>query len=136
MSDISYYFSSKNVVTFVTVSLFAIISLIIISDWIMFKKKGLIDELPIEKYDYSDITYNKENKENFGALQSLYSNDGAQDAYLTVENDPDLNYDPYGYWRPVMWDLPTRNLTSVAYYPYLYERHIDRYGTMYPYWSL
>ncbi|VBB18606.1 hypothetical protein YASMINEVIRUS_1069 [Yasminevirus sp. GU-2018] len=75
-------------------------------------------------------------KENFGALQSLYSNDGPQDAYLTVENDPDLYYDPYGYWRGVTWNLPTRNINSIAFYPHLYERYIDRYGTLYPYWSL
>jgi len=75
-------------------------------------------------------------KEKFGALQSLYSNDGPQDAYLTVENDPNLFYDPYGYWRGVTWNLPTRNLNVITYYPYLYERQIDRYGTMSPYWSL
>jgi len=74
--------------------------------------------------------------ENFGALQSLYSNDGPQDAYLTVENDPSYYYDPYGYWRGVTWNLPTRNLDAVTFYPYLYERNIDRYGTLYPYWSL
>lgn len=75
-------------------------------------------------------------KEKFGALQSLYSNDGPQDAYLTVENDPNLFYDPYGYWRGVTWNLPTRNLNVITYYPYLYERQIDRYGTLSPYWSL
>lgn len=82
--------------------------------------------------------FSKENKstEEFGALQSLYSNDGIQDAYLTVENDPNLYYDPYGYWRGVAWNLPTRNLNAMAFYPYLYERFIDRYATIYPYWSM
>jgi len=74
--------------------------------------------------------------ETFGALQSLYSNDGPQDAYLTIENDPYLYYDPYGYWRGVTWNLPTRDLDVTTFYPYLYERYIDRYGTVYPYWSL
>lgn len=81
-------------------------------------------------------TTNMYDNEKFGALQSLYSNDGPQDAYLTIENDPNLFYDPYGYWRGVTWDLPTRNLNVVTYYPYLYERQIDRYGTLSPYWSL
>lgn len=72
--------------------------------------------------------------ESFGALQSLHSNDGIQDAYLTIENDPYLYYDPYGYWRGITWNLPTRNLQSLTYYPYLYERYIDRFGTNYPYW--
>lgn len=79
---------------------------------------------------------NKKNAENFGALQSLYSNDGPQDAYLTIENDPAYFYDPYGYWRGVTWNLPTRNLSTVSYSPFLYERYIDRYNTLYPYWSM
>jgi hypothetical protein len=76
-------------------------------------------------------------EENFGALQSLYSNDGIQDAYLTLENDPDNPYyqDPYAYWRNVTWDLPTRNLHRVVFYPYLYEYNVDRYGVVWPYWS-
>jgi hypothetical protein len=73
------------------------------------------------------------NPEKFGALQSLYSNDGIQDAYLTLENDPRYT-DPYAYWRGVTWDLPTRNLNRLIYYPYLYEYYIDRYGRLYPYW--
>ena len=74
--------------------------------------------------------------ENFGALQSLYSNDGIQDAYLTIENDPTNPnlYDPYAYWRGVTWNLPTRNLHRAIYYPYLYEYYIDRYSRFYPYW--
>ena len=56
----------------------------------------------------------KNNTEPFGALQSLYSNDGIADAYLTIENDPDdpANHDPYSYWRGVTWNLPTRNLNQ------------------------
>jgi len=75
--------------------------------------------------------------EGLGALQSLYSNDGIQDAYLTLENDPDNPFyqDPYGYWRDVTWDLPTRNLHRVIFYPYLYEYQVDRYGVVWPYWS-
>ena len=73
-------------------------------------------------------------KENFGALQSLYSNDGIQDYYLTIENANPEIFDPYKYWRGVPWDLPTRNLNSLVFYPYLYEYQIDRYGKLYPYW--
>jgi hypothetical protein len=75
-------------------------------------------------------------KENFGALQSLYSNDGIQDAYLTIENDPDNpnHFDQYAYWRGVTWNLPTRNLNRMSYYPFEYDNFIDRYATNYPYW--
>jgi hypothetical protein len=84
-----------------------------------------------------ECSTNGENKiEKYGALQSLHSNDGIQDAYLTIENDPSLYYDPYGYWRGVVWNLPTRNLGRMIYYPYLYEHQVDRYGMVYPYWSL
>jgi hypothetical protein len=85
----------------------------------------------------TNVCDNKENqKEDFGALQSLYSNDGIQDAYLTIENDPDNpnNYDPYGYWRGVTWNLPTRNLNRIIFYPYLYEYYVDKYAKLYPYW--
>lgn len=70
-------------------------------------------------------------KEDFGALQSLYSNDGIQDQYLTTN---DSYYDPYKYWRLIPWNLPTRNLNQMVFYPFLYENYIDRYGTIYPYW--
>jgi hypothetical protein len=91
-------------------------------------------------------------EENFnGALQSLYSNDGIQDIHLTVNNDNTgwggwgnnwggsrggygWGYDPYRYWRGIPWNLPTRNLSRVTYYPYLYEYYLDRYGRFYPYW--
>jgi len=81
-------------------------------------------------------TKNINNTENFGALQSLYSNDGIQDAYLTIENDQDdpAYHDPYAYWRGVTWNLPTRNLNRIMFYPYLYEYYVDRYGKLYPYW--
>jgi hypothetical protein len=83
--------------------------------------------------------------ENFnGALQSLYSNDGIQDIHLTVNNGSwndggswggyGWGYNPYRYWRGMPWHLPTRNLNRVAYYPYLYEYYLDRYGRFYPYW--
>lgn len=74
--------------------------------------------------------------ENFGALQSLYSNDGIQDAYLTIENDPVRFNDPYRYWRGLTWNLPTRNLHTITYYPFLYDHMLDRYSVDYPYWSL
>lgn len=80
-------------------------------------------------------TLGEGNKENFGALQSLYSNDGIQDAYLTTDNDG-IYTDAYKYWRGVPWDLPTRNLGTLESYPYLYEYHLDRYAMLYPYWSL
>ena len=72
--------------------------------------------------------------ENFGALQSLYSNSGIQDAYLTVENDPDAYYDPYNYWRNINWNLPTRNLLALSAYPYIYDRYIDRYDMRNYFW--
>ena len=72
-------------------------------------------------------------QEDFGALQSLYSNDGIQDQYLTIENDPRY-FDPYRYWRGIPWNLPTRDLNRVGFYPYLYEHYVDRYGVLYPYW--
>lgn len=77
------------------------------------------------------IMCNYDDKENFGALQSLYSNDGIQDQYLTIN---DSYFDPYKYWRSVPWNLPTRNLNKMVFYPFLYENIIDRYGVMYPYW--
>lgn len=81
-----------------------------------------------------NIICNRNNFESFnGALQSLYSNDGIQDAHLTVHNH-ECQYDPYVYWRGIPWNLPTRNLNRMVFYPYLYEYHIDRYARMYPYW--
>lgn len=94
----------------------------------------------------SDGNGSNKNKEKFsGALQSLYSNDGIQDIHLTVNNDRGYGYggysggyghgyDGYRYWRGLPWYLPTRNLNRVAYYPYLYDYHLDRYGRFYPYW--
>ena len=97
---------------------------------------GLILIVVIAYIFITDNGNKKMTQEQFGALQSLYSNDGIQDAYLTVENDPDnpTIYDPYAYWRGIAWDLPTRNLNRMVYYPYLYENYIDRYGRVYPYW--
>jgi hypothetical protein len=97
---------------------------------------GMILIIAIAYIFITDDGKDKITRERFGALQSLYSNDGIQDAYLTVENDPDnpTIYDPYAYWRGVAWDLPTRNLNRMVYYPYLYENYIDRYGRVYPYW--
>lgn len=87
----------------------------------------------ISKNQYPYTHSEKVEKFGNGALQSLYSNDGMQDIYLTLENDPKY-YDPYKYWRGVPWDIPTRNLDRVTFYPYLYENYVDRYGTLYPYW--
>lgn len=71
----------------------------------------------------NDFIHQLSDTEKFGALQSLYSNDGIEDAYLTIENDPDdpVNHDPYAYWRGLTWNLPTRNLNGIISYPYLYE---------------
>lgn len=76
------------------------------------------------------------NIENFdGALQSLYSNDGIQDMHLTINSGDDYDsYDGYRYWRGIPWNLPTRNLNRVSFYPYRYDYHLDRYGRYYPYW--
>ena len=84
----------------------------------------------------STISENRYSPERFGALQSLYSNDGIQDAYLTVENDPDVYYDPYNYWRNITWNLPTRNLMALSSYPYLYDKYkyVDRYNILRPFW--
>lgn len=80
-----------------------------------------------------EILYTNCNNEKFGALQSLYSNDGIQDAYLTKPVDRGY-YDPYKYWRGIPWHLPTRNLQKIVYYPYLYEYNVDRYSRPWPYW--
>jgi len=88
----------------------------------------------VSQYSDNEQTDRINKTENFGALQSLYSNDGIQDSYLTVRDDDAENYDPYKYWRGVTWDLPTRNLNSLVYYPYLYEYQFDRYGRVWPYW--
>jgi len=76
----------------------------------------------------------EDNVENFGALQSLYSNDGIQDQYLTIDTSSRGHYRPYKYWDRYPWNLPTRNLNRVVFYPYMYEYYFDRYGTLYPYW--
>jgi hypothetical protein len=74
-------------------------------------------------------------KESFnGALQSLYSNDGIQDENLTLPSENSPHFDAYRYWRDLPWNLPTRDLDRVYFYPYLYEYNIDRYARMYPYW--
>jgi hypothetical protein len=78
-----------------------------------------------------DVENQNQREERFGALQSLYSNDGIQDLDLTVS---DGYFDPYKYWRSVPWNLPTRNLNEMSFYPFLYENYIDRYGVVYPYW--
>jgi hypothetical protein len=72
-------------------------------------------------------------RESFGALQSLYSNDGIQDTNLTVPDERSY-YDPYKYWRSIAWNLPTRNLDRTTYVPYLYENYVDRYTVPWPYW--
>jgi hypothetical protein len=66
--------------------------------------------------------------ENFGALQSLYSNTGVQDIHLTVENDPYLYGDPYYNLRHVPWNLPTRNMHRRGFPPVIYYDIIDRYN--------
>ncbi len=79
----------------------------------------------------------EELKEKFGGVgvyDSLYSNDGIQDIYLTVNNDRRGYYDPYAYWSGYPWWLPTRNLNSMVFYPYLYDYYADRYGRRWPYW--
>lgn len=68
-----------------------------------------------------------------GALQSLYSNDGIQDQYLTGNYERN-GYNPYEYWKDIIWNLPTRNLDKLIYYPFLYDEQIDRYSTLWPYW--
>lgn len=114
--------NSNSIVIFLTIVIIVTIIYIITKD--LFFSSNKIPSNTISK------------SEHFGALQSLYSNDGPQDAYLTIENDPAFYYDPYGYWRGVTWNLPTRNLSTVSYSPYLYERYIDRYNTFFPYWSM
>lgn len=71
--------------------------------------------------------------ENFGALQSLYSNDGIQDRYITYNSNSD-NTDKYSYWRGIDFNLPTKNLNRIGFYPYHYEYHFDRYARMWPFW--
>jgi len=127
---------TSNIGMFLLLLLLIIVGCALLRDMISPYTNTTTTTLIIAEPDIGPINSEIKTKEEFGALQSLYSNDGPQDAYLTIENDPSLYYDPYGYWRGVTWDLPTRNLSTISYYPYLYERYIDRYGTLYPYWSL
>ena len=84
-------------------------------------------------YIIGECGYRNEIHEKFGALQSLYSNDGIQDQHLTGNTEKN-GYDPYGYWKDIVWNLPTRNLNKIVYYPFFYEQHEDRYATNWPYW--
>ncbi len=72
--------------------------------------------------------------EQFGGLQSLYSNDGIQDIHLTVNNVNDRYghlYNPYMWRYP--WYLPTRGMYPY-YYPQVGDYFFDRYGVSYPYY--
>jgi hypothetical protein len=71
--------------------------------------------------------------ENFGALQSLYSNDGIQDKHISINSDGNEG-DKYSYWRDVDFNIPTRNLNRIGFYPYHYEYHFDRYARLHPFW--
>ena len=62
----------------------------------------------------------KDTKENYGALDSLYSNDGIQDKYLTGNR-----YNKYldnGF--TAFW-MPTRNLNRVAFFPRNFDLNVD-----------
>ena len=94
---------------------------------------GLSEENKENKDNNKQKEIDNNIKEAFGGLQSLYSNDGIQDIHLTVNNDRG-GYDPYRFWRDYPWWLPTRNLDTISYYPFMYEYQFDRYSTLYPYW--
>ena len=93
----------------------------------------LLVALVVITYIIEKCGYGNEIREKFGALQSLYSNDGIQDQHLTGNTEKN-GYDPYGYWKDIVWNLPTRNLNKIVYYPFFYEQHEDRYVTNTPYW--
>tara|TARA_Y100000780_G_C13643472_1_gene401549 strand:- start:174 stop:464 length:291 start_codon:yes stop_codon:yes gene_type:complete len=82
---------------------------------------------------YLTFFYKEDNKENYGALSSLYSNDGIQDRYLTIDNDK-YEKDNYSYWRNHEFHLPTRNLERHSFYPYTYSYNPDRYQRDYALW--
>jgi hypothetical protein len=61
----------------------------------------------------------RKTKETFGGLESLYSNYGPQDAYLT--NDTCIPRYP--------WNMPTRDLSrSILYYPAIYDNMFEQYS--------
>ena len=96
----------------------------------------LLNENSIKTNDRYD------DKEKFiGALDSLYSNYGAQDRYLTGnrvlgmcdELGCPLNpYDYLGKWNWVPWNIPTRTNNKLIFYPYAYQYFVDQMGKFYP----
>lgn len=85
---------------------------------------------------------NESKNENFiGALDSLYSNYGAQDRYLTgnrvlgICDELGCSLNPNNYfdqWNWTPWNIPTRNLNKLIFYPYAYQYFIDQMGKYYP----
>lgn len=86
------------------------------------------------------ILYGSTPSENFGALESLYSNYGMEDESISIEDGcdgdkctikrrhrfPDYGYPPM-YRYP--WYMPTRGLVRVPYYPYFYGNYyLDMFG--------
>jgi hypothetical protein len=81
-----------------------------------------------------------QNQESFGALQSLYSNDGIQDTHLTInQHTPKLvsttgQFDDHDKWQDFPWHTQTRNLYRISVNPSHYEYYPDRYSKFSPYW--
>lgn len=85
--------------------------------------------------------------ENFGALESLYSNYGLEDEYISIEDGcdgdvctikrrhnhryPNYRYTPLNRYP---WYMPTRGLVRVPYYPYFYGNYyLDMFGRRVPF---
>lgn len=66
------------------------------------------------------IFYFKQNENFVGALDSLYSNDGIQDKYLTGNHyDKFLDDGFSAFW------MPTRSLNRVVFYPHHFDMNIE-----------
>lgn len=95
--------------------------------------KNLFALILIISLIYLALFYNENNKENFGALSSLYSNDGIQDTHLTIDDDK-YEKNNYSYWRNHEFNLPTRSLERYSFYPYNFSYNPDRYQRNYSLW--
>jgi len=72
---------------------------------------------------YYLITLKPSEEHYNGALQSLYSNRGLQDTYLTNTDPYDMLIQDY-----MPWDLPTRQLNRIIFYPISYNgTYLNKY---------
>jgi hypothetical protein len=72
---------------------------------------------------YYFLTFKPVQEHYNGALQSLYSNRGIQDTYLTNTDPNDMLIQDY-----MPWDLPTRQLNRIIFYPISYNgTYLNKY---------